>query len=139
MELGDNGVYVYELIREDYGGNYDTIDYIEEIAAKRLQTLFKNPQELLEWRAKLETNPQAKRLLAEAYIGAMEKAEERASETSLSEAKILEMSSKISMTYKKGKSYSLKDSEGNTLTEAQQEYFKDSKVRDENVVNGVRV
>ena len=27
---------------------------------------------------------------------------------------------------------SLKDSEGNTLTEAQQEYFKDSKVRDEN-------
>lgn len=27
--------------------------------------------------------------------------------------------------------YSLKDSEGNTLTEAQQEYFKDSKVRDE--------
>ena len=29
-------------------------------------------------------------------------------------------------------SYSLKDSEGNTLTEAQQEYFKDSKVRDEN-------
>ena len=103
MELGDNGVYVYELIREDYGGNYDTIDYIEEIAAKRLQTLFKNPQELLEWRAKLETNPQAKRLLAEAYIGAMEKAEERASETSLSEAKILEMSSKISMTYKRGK------------------------------------
>lgn len=32
----------------------------------------------------------------------------------------------------KGKSFSLKDSEGNTLTEAQQEYFKDSKVRDEN-------
>jgi hypothetical protein len=31
-----------------------------------------------------------------------------------------------------GKSYSLVDSEGNTLTEAQQEYFKDSKVRDEN-------
>ena len=28
--------------------------------------------------------------------------------------------------------YSLKDSEGNTLTEAQQEYFKDSKVRDKN-------
>ena len=28
--------------------------------------------------------------------------------------------------------YSLKDSEGKTLTEAQQEYFKDSKVRDEN-------
>lgn len=30
------------------------------------------------------------------------------------------------------KSYSLKDSEGKTLTKGQQEYFKDSKVRDEN-------
>lgn len=32
---------------------------------------------------------------------------------------------------KSGVQYSLEDSEGNTLTEAQQEYFKDSKVRDE--------
>ena len=31
-----------------------------------------------------------------------------------------------------GINYSLKDSEGNTLNDAQQEYFKDSKVRDEN-------
>ena len=32
----------------------------------------------------------------------------------------------------RGKQYSLKDSEGATLTKAQQEFFKDSKVRDEN-------
>ena len=34
--------------------------------------------------------------------------------------------------YRRGVKYSLKDSEGNTLTPAQAEYFKDSKVRDEN-------
>ena len=37
-----------------------------------------------------------------------------------------------SVLYEGQPQFSLKDSEGNTLTEAQQEFFKDSKVRDEN-------
>lgn len=41
--------------------------------------------------------------------------------------------SRLSQNESDGNSkYSDRDSEGNTLTKAQQEYFKDSKVRDEN-------
>lgn len=62
MNLGDTGVSLFDRIKAEYGNveGMEAIDYIEEIAAKRSETIFASAEAYNEWRAKLETNPRAK-------------------------------------------------------------------------------
>ena len=62
LKVGDTGVSNFERIKGEYSNveGMEALDYIEEIACRRSETIFSNPEAYNEWRAKLEMNPQAK-------------------------------------------------------------------------------
>ena len=62
LKVGDTGVSNFERIKEDYSNveGMEALDYIEEIACRRSETIFSSPEAYNEWRAKLDMNPQAK-------------------------------------------------------------------------------
>ena len=63
LKVGDTGVSNFERIKGEYSNveGMEALDYIEEIACRRSETIFGSPEAYNEWRAKLEMNPQAKR------------------------------------------------------------------------------
>lgn len=63
MREGDSGVSLYEQIKNSYDGVKgmdNTIDFIEEVAAKHIETIITNPEKFLELRKKIDANPQMK-------------------------------------------------------------------------------
>jgi len=216
LKVGDTGVSNFERIKGEYSNveGMEALDYIEEIACRRSETIFSNPEAYNEWRAKLEMNPQAKsawqkllevirklledmwatitnskmsleakrqaqtelELFADAYRGAMKAADTRLQAVEAQKktetgydgiiikgtaydtdtfgennnqylvldsnqvksaepvtyddnGKVIPLSERFN-TKNDDIRYSLKDSEGKTLTKEQAEYFKDSKIRD---------
>ena len=63
LENGDTDGSFFEQIKNSYDGVEgmdNTIDFIEEVSAKHLETIITNPEKFLELRKKIDANPQMK-------------------------------------------------------------------------------
>lgn len=64
LSLGVTGVSFFDSVKtehDDAGIYLDTLDILEEIGARELQTIFNSPKEFNKWRAKLESDANLKK------------------------------------------------------------------------------
>lgn len=63
LKLGVTGVSLFDQVKEEHDNaniKKGTGDYIEEIAARKLESILTSPEEFLAWRKTLDQNPQMK-------------------------------------------------------------------------------